>query len=374
MLAQFLALLLAAAAPPAAGSTSAPPTSDTGAAKQTTVSPVTVTASKPDQPAAATVEMASDDTVGGDFVAVWPGAAYRNGTDGHVTLNCKVDIHGLAEWCEVFKESPEGKGFGAAALELRTTFKLTPATGPDGPISKMMLIKITFRAPTRDFDLAGQVYNGNPMAMQAITMLNHPEWAEAPSFDDLVAAYPASGGETEGYAVAHCQVMPTGAVTHCGIVKEFPDHHGFGKAAMSVVHKFKVAPQWATAPHSKPLWVDIPIRMAPPSELADRRITAPKWLAGWDPTSHPGVFPPEAAAKGLTTGRGVAECVVRHDGGMADCAPGQADPDGLGFSDAAVKLASLLKVNLWSADAGPVEGGKIRVAIRLNLPPAAKAP
>ncbi len=58
----MLAQLLAAAAP------------DPQAAKPNTVSPVTATAktAKP-QPADATIDMASDDNAGGDFVAVWPG-------------------------------------------------------------------------------------------------------------------------------------------------------------------------------------------------------------------------------------------------------------------------------------------------------------
>ena len=34
----------------------------------------------------------------------------------------------------------------------------------------------------------------------------------------------------------------------------------------------------------------------------------------------------------------------------------------------AVKLPSLLKINLGSADARSVEGGKLRVAVRLNMP------
>ncbi len=357
MLAQLVTLLLAAAAP------------DPQAAKPNTVSPVTVTArSAKAQPADATFDMASDDSAGGDFVAVWPGNTYTNGLDGHVKLRCNIDIHGLAEWCEVASEIPAGKGFGAAALELRTSFKLSPAAGPDGPISSIKTLSIRFRAPNRDFDMAAGTFHGNPMAMQAITMLNHPQFSEAPNFDDVAQAYPVHDLDLEGYAVAHCQVLSNGELKMCGIVKEVPNHHGFGKAALAIVHKFRIAPQWATAPHSKPLWTDIPIRFEPPSEALERRVTAPKWLAGWDPTSHPGVFPPEAVAKGLNTGRGVAECLVRPDGGMRACTALPGDPDGLGFSEAAARLASLLKINLWSADAGPVAGGKLRIAIRLNLP------
>ena len=101
---------------------------------------------------------------------------------------------------------------------------------------------------------------------------------------------------------------------------------------------------------------------------------APIWLAGFDPAQAPRLFPPEAIAKGLTTGRGIARCTVGADGGLTGCTPDSADPPDLGFSEAAARLASPLKMNLWSADGAPVEGGVVRVPIRLNLKEASNAP
>jgi hypothetical protein len=54
-------------------------------------------------------------------------------------------------------------------------------------------------------------------------------------------------------------------------------------------------------------------------------------VAGFDPAQALKVFPPEAAAKGLATGRGVVECLVTQDGGVTDCEAKEADPPGLGF-------------------------------------------
>jgi hypothetical protein len=45
--------------------------------------------------------------------------------------------------------------------------------------------------------------------------------------------------------------------------------------------------------------------------------------------------------------------------------PGQSD--GLGFSEAAAKLASGMKMNLWGSDAAPVIGGVVHIPVRLNL-------
>ena len=40
---------------------------------------------------------------------------------------------------------------------------------------------------------------------------------------------------------------------------------------------------------------------------------------------------------------------------------------GLGFSEAAVKLASTMRMNPWTIDGAPVDGAVVRVGVRLNL-------
>jgi hypothetical protein len=112
--------------------------------------------------------------------------------------------------------------------------------------------------------------------------------------------------------------------------------------------------------------VDVPVRFSP-ATFADRTVAAPVWLRDNDTAAPPVVYPKEAAAQGVTTGRGMARCTVSADGTLSACAPEAAEPDGLGFSEAAVKLASAMRINLWSADGVPVEGGVVHVPIRLNL-------
>ena len=350
-----------------------------------TLSPVIVTgkATEPG-PVDAVIDMPSDDRIRGEFVAIWPDAAYRAGAEGRVVLRCRIDIHGLAEVCGIKSESPQGKGFGAAALALRPTFKLPPATDSDGPIEAQMDIAVKFHPPRRELDLQNmhradafylgdpknsvtledREFHGNPLAGQALTLLSRPVWAQAPGFDDVASAYPASAAGAEGYVVVHCQVMPTGDLKTCVSVKETPDDLGFAKAALPLAYKFKVIPALAASPDKKPLWVDIPIRLPPPRAPMDRAIATPHWLT--DIGSAPSVFPPQAAARGVTSGVGVVECVVGAEGAMTRCAPQPGAPDGLGFSEAVAQLASTLKVALWSDDAGPVLGGQIRLEMRLQ--------
>ena len=368
----MLALLLALAA---AGAPAADP------AKPNTVSPVQVTAPpKAGPPPDLKIDMQGGDEDVDQQVVIWPGAAYQARLNGRVTLRCEVDVHGLAERCQVVSESPAGKGFGKAALEMRPTFKLPPLQGPDGPVKAMRTIALTFKAPDTRLDLGNQgigrgglidaskmSLTGNPLQMRAVTMLDAPVWSAAADFDDLARAYPAKAGGIEGYAVAHCRVLRSGVLDTCQLIKETPEHQGFGAAALSLTPKFKVAPGLAAAPHRDALWVDVPIRFPPPAELAERTVMAPMWLVGLDPRTTPKLFPPEAVASGLTTGRGVARCTVGADGVMTACAPERGEPDGLGFSEAAAKLASGMKINLWSADGAPVEGGVIHIPVRLNL-------
>jgi TonB family protein len=351
-----------------------------------TLSPITVTGkTEKGERVSIVIDMPSDDRARGEFVSIWPAKAYRNGTEGRVTLSCRINVHGLAEVCGVRSESPEGQGFGAAAMQLRPTFKLKPIMGPDGPIEAQVDIAVKFHPPRRDLDvqsfqkgdnafdrgdpknnviLTDRTFIGNPLVGKSVTMLSKPVWASAPGFDDVDGAYPAKAAGAEGYVVAHCQVTPSGALKNCASVKETPDGLGFAKAALPLAEKFRVTPALAVSPDKKPLWVDIPIRLPPPQTPQDRTIAQPHWLT--DLAAAGSVFPPQAAARGVTSGVGLVECVVGEGGALTQCAPGPGAPDGLGFSEAVAEIASTLRVALWSDDAGPVLGGHIRLEMRLQ--------
>ena len=327
--------------------------------------------------------------VGGEITLPWPGGGSAV-TEGHVTLQCLVDAHGLAETCKVGSESPAGKNLGRAALRQRTLLKVKPATGPDGqPANAVMAINVTFNPKLHEFDtaeLARQLStpsakgfgtlsvpsNDSPASWGDEARIEYPVWAQAATFEQLAAAYPAKGGGVEGYAAAHCRIErdgdKAGLLRECGIIKEIPADQGFGRAALSLTEKFRVQPATlANLPRTEPIWVSVPIRMPPPGGADARAVSAPQWLTGLDAKTVQKLFPPEAAAKGVSTGRGVARCTVGVDGALTACAPEPAEPGGLGFSEAAVRLVSSMKMNLWSSDGAPVEGGVVYVPIRLNL-------
>jgi hypothetical protein len=162
-------------------------------------------------------------------------------------------------------------------------------------------------------------------------------------------------------------VAKSGRLSGCQPIKEDPEGRGFGKAAVALASRFQVSREWATAPGHADLWVDVPIRFPAPGEAGSRRITSPYWVAGFDPDQAMKIHPPEAIQKGVISGRGVAKCLVAAGGELTDCAPQEADPDGLGFSEAAAKLAATMRMNPWTVDGAPVDGAVIRVSVKLKL-------
>ena len=124
------------------------------------VSQITVTGARKGEklpPPAVTIDMQTDDSAIGQFVSVYPDGAFQAKVSGQVTLNCDVDIYGLAEWCEVLSETPEGKNFGRAAMTLRPTFKVPPAMGPKGPVRSMMRIAMSMSLALRSGILASAI-------------------------------------------------------------------------------------------------------------------------------------------------------------------------------------------------------------------------
>jgi TonB family protein len=355
MIALWLALVVAA---PAAR----PPTDITGVV----VTPGPRTA----PPADATYNMTGEDDLPGtgQGVSIWPADAYQVRRSGEVTLSCWVNLEGLAEWCRVAYERPAGKGFGAAAKAMRPHIKVEPRKGPDGkPVAGLMNIALTYKSP--DIVLPGEATGFGTIAHQPlpntrITLMNDPVWTKTASFEAVERAYPATGGGVEGFAVAHCRVRGDGRLSGCRVATGDPHRQGFGAAAVKLAADFRVDPRTLPAStRGEPLEVDVPIRFAPPG--AERTVGAAAWLQGFDTQATPKLFPPEAAAKGLTSGRGVARCVVGERGGLTACAPDGGDPEG--FSDVAAKVAGAMRMNLWSADARPVEGATVYVGVRLNL-------
>jgi TonB family protein len=299
-----------------------------------------------------------------DLAAVYPVHAQRAEISGSAELECQFAADGRLDPCRVFAEAPDREGFGVAALALSRRFRIELSAEPASVVSSTIYVPIHF-----------QIVGPGGISLPKQTVLNTPRWTSAPSFDDLANAYPAGAKASAGDVVLRCGVEANGALAACRTLEERPPQQGFADAARSLTSRFRVD-FGARAAQSKDDFVaDVNVHFvdtkSDPSR--DRSIAPPTWLTLYDPDQAAALFPPAAAAKGLRTGRGIVNCEVAQDGGLHDCNLEAGDPDGLGFSEAALKVASGMRMNLWTAGGGPVVGARVTIPIRFDRPEAKRA-
>ena len=84
---------------------------------------------------------------GKDMSNFYPDHAERHDINGRATIKCQVDSHGGLANCQVMSESPQGEGFGAAAVSLSRKFRMTPPQGHVDPRPPEITIPIVFQIP-----------------------------------------------------------------------------------------------------------------------------------------------------------------------------------------------------------------------------------
>ena len=170
--------------------------------------------------------------------------------------------------------------------------------------------------------------------------------------------------------MARCHVKSDGGLRYCNIIDEHPTGRGFASSAHGLLKAFQIDMTTVHAKDSDKLLVDVPIRLIDPKsdEFTNHHIGEPIWVSRVDPERSANVFPAAAAKAGIQTGRGTATCVVAADGTLTDCAPSTAHPPGLGFSEMAVRIVGVMRMNRWTNAGGPIDGAKITIPVRLTAP------
>jgi TonB family protein len=74
------------------------------------------------------------------FADAYPPTALREGLEGRAVIYCAVLATGRLSECVVVEETPQGKGFGAAALTLAPYFQLSAKTPIEGASVRIPLI------------------------------------------------------------------------------------------------------------------------------------------------------------------------------------------------------------------------------------------
>jgi len=168
-----------------------------------------------------------------------------------------------------------------------------------------------------------------------------------------------------------CRLRSTGLIEDCDFT--FVTSPSFDRSSRELAKKFHVTMgSEVGAKDLSNVYVAVAIQFVNPARAAPTRsIARPVWVKGPDAD----IFPSEALTQGVKTGRGLAICTVRADGGLTDCQAASEAPEKLGFGAAAVQMAQTMKMTLWGEDGLPTEGASVRLPFEINQPelePAAK--
>jgi len=296
---------------------------------------------------------------GDDLMAAWPVRALERGLGGKAMLLCEVNVRGGLENCSVESESPAGEGFGAAALLLTPSFQMKPKVRDGQPERGVVRIPISFADP-----------GGGVLWAPSVTMIARPLWKSAPSFDDMAAAWPkGAAGLKDGKATLRCKIDKANRLDDCQTLADFPRGKGFAAAAKKLAPMFELAVDPRAGGEKKAIYVNLTFAFVAPDALGARTVSYPRWIQGPDSRQVLAIFPDAALQKGYKEGLGVADCAVAPDGSLTDCRAAREEPAGLGFGEAAVRIAQVMRMSPWTEDGRPVDGARIKLPIRFKWTP-----
>lgn len=172
----------------------------------------------------------------------YPEHALEQGIVGRVIIECTVGLDTRLA-CNVAEETPRNWGFGPAALRLADIIRMSPAQRNGQAVAGGRV-----RIPMR-FIPAERGENSLYARMQAVMppegRVDLPLWEEAPTIDQVVAAYPAAARAAGvlGRGLISCVIGDDRRLRDCRVEGERPDNQGFGAAALTLAPLFRVAAQ-----------------------------------------------------------------------------------------------------------------------------------
>ena len=302
--------------------------------------------------------------------AVWPAASPD--TPGQAILSCSLSSKGVVSHCHVESETPKGRGFGAAALQLVPGFAIGPGKVNNNPISMSEArIPINFLLPKPKQNGVGDF--GPDLA----DMTNAP-WQVVPTAAQTAAAWPSAAPASlaTGHAMLRCRLRFDTSLAACTVISEDPADRGFGEAALRLSAQFRVRPGMAEADTIAAARIKVPFTFTNPRlpAAAPGWIAKPNWVRFIEADQMTALYPKAASDKGVATGRGVVDCSIDAGGGLVGCTVASEDPPGLGFGAAAIAASAHFTLNPWTEDGRPVDGSKFRLAVRFVEGDAPAAP
>jgi TonB family protein len=289
-----------------------------------------------------------------DLMGVWPKDASRGGKG---TVNCLVSLQGALFGCSVFSEEPEGSHFGGAALALTPQLLMSPAVLDGKPVVAPVMIPFNFVLPAGG-RLPASMTGGASLTLATMA------WPQAPSYADVLAAYPAKAREAKlgGRATLNCELDRQGGVVHCSTLAEEPKHEGFADAARVLAKQFRAFP---TGPDGKTIAgvrLQLPVVFDPATLEGGQPVIGKAEWAGLPSGEETNAAFGKLAVAGTTRVR--LACTVQQGGSVSDCKVVTEDPAGQGVGQAALSLAPHFRLTTWTAEGLPTVGGTINIPLR----------
>jgi TonB family protein len=304
----------------------------------------------------------------GDLMAVWPADALRRSLGGKAVISCTVTVQGTLRACQIVSESPQGAGFGGAAVTLSRQFLMRPAMKDGVPVETSVSIPINFPAPRPETGSYLPPKFDPPLKRDRI--YNRIPWKRAPSQADMLAAFPAKARaeKVSGTATLDCRLNKTGGISGCDILREAPQGFGFGAAARSLKDRFSGPLVDSTGETLASARVTLTFSF-PASALdgATQGIGRPEWTVLPTMADFTAVIPDAARKAEVYNARVVMECQVAAEGALEGCLAQSETPAGLGYADAAIRLSPTFRLSVWTDEGLPTIGGKVRVPLRFDL-------
>lgn len=296
------------------------------------------------------------------FTLFFPRAAQEQGVVGLVVLDCEVRADQRLD-CDAARETPEGWGFGAAALAMSRSFRARPGMRNGRVIGHPRVrMPINFRSAIDEAPL-------DPDA------LDLPAWEAAPNADAVRAAWPEgrTHSEARGRAVLNCTVNEDRSI-NCSLLRESQEGLGFGHAALALSSQFRVS-QFAVAfierHRATPFLLPVNFGFGAIYEPLNRFTAGDRPIQFEEPPPMVvGVIYPPAARNAHVSGVAVVTCTIRVIG-PAECAVTSETPEGQDFGAAALTLANAAMATVPFEESLPGDQVAFRVPFDLTALPTA---
>ncbi len=303
---------------------------------------------------------------------VWPREAFEKGLNGKAEITCTASTQGALSDCTVTSEQPPGAGFGQAAIALTPQFLMFPKVCDGRPMESTVNIPINFSGLHGPTITGSSRIPGEAVSQEnAPLIIDRPAWIEAPTYAQMVAAYPvaARGDKVAGHVALACDFGAGGRLTHCRIISEVPSGRGFGGAAKTLSRYF-IAPDPDAAGRKMRDNTTVLAFTFDPGMLDGHApiIGKPQWTHVPKSVDLAAGFPTAAAAAHIAVGHVALACDVGPGGRLVNCAVSRQSPEGLGFDKAALALSTIFQVTVWTDEGLPTVGGHVVVPIRYEAP------